>query len=43
MTAVVMQARMGSTRLPAKSLLPLGGSTIVGQTMARLALVPADA
>ena len=43
MTAVVMQARMGSTRLPAKSLLPLGGSTLVGQTMARLALVPADA
>jgi spore coat polysaccharide biosynthesis protein SpsF len=42
MTAVVMQARMGSTRLPGKSLLPLGGSTLVEQAMARLALVPAD-
>ncbi|MGA2548188.1 MAG: NTP transferase domain-containing protein [Rectinemataceae bacterium] len=43
MTAVVMQARMGSTRLPGKSLLPLGGSTLVEQAMACLALVPADA
>jgi spore coat polysaccharide biosynthesis protein SpsF len=34
---------MGSTRLPGKSLLPLGGSTLVEQAMARLALVPADA
>jgi spore coat polysaccharide biosynthesis protein SpsF len=42
MTAVVMQARMGSTRLPGKSLLPLGGSSLVEQAMARLALVPAD-
>jgi spore coat polysaccharide biosynthesis protein SpsF len=42
MTAIVLQARMGSTRLPGKSLLPLGGSTLVGQAMARLALVPAD-
>jgi spore coat polysaccharide biosynthesis protein SpsF len=43
MTAVVLQARMGSTRLPGKALLALGGSTIVEQVMARLALVPADA
>ena len=42
MTAVVMQARMGSTRLPGKTLLPLGGTTLVEQAMARLALVPAD-
>jgi len=33
---------MGSTRLPGKALLPLGGRTIVDQAMARLALVPAD-
>jgi spore coat polysaccharide biosynthesis protein SpsF len=43
MTAVVLQARMGSTRLPGKALLPLGGSTLIEQTMARLALVPTDA
>jgi spore coat polysaccharide biosynthesis protein SpsF len=41
--AIVLQARMGSTRLPGKSLLPLGGSTLVEQAMARLALVPAEA
>lgn len=43
MTAVVLQARLGSTRLPGKALLPLGGSTLVEQAMARLSLVPADA
>ena len=43
MTAVVLQARMGSTRLPGKALLPLGGSTLVEQAMARLSLVPAEA
>jgi spore coat polysaccharide biosynthesis protein SpsF len=42
MLAIVLQARMGSTRLPGKSLLPLGGSTLVEQAMARLSLVPAD-
>ena len=42
MTAVVLQARMGSTRLPGKSLLPLGGSTLVEQAMARLSLVEAE-
>lgn len=42
MLAIVLQARMGSTRLPGKSLLPLGGSTLVEQAMARLCLVPAD-
>jgi spore coat polysaccharide biosynthesis protein SpsF len=39
--AVVLQARMGSTRLPGKSLLPLGGSSLVEQAMARLSLVGA--
>jgi len=43
MTAVVLQARMGSTRLPGKALLPLGGSSILEQAMATLALVPANA
>jgi len=42
MTAVVLQARLGSTRLPGKALLPLGDSTLAGQAMRRLALVPAD-
>jgi spore coat polysaccharide biosynthesis protein SpsF len=39
--AIVLQARLGSTRLPGKALLPLGGSTLVEQAMARLALVRA--
>lgn len=42
MLAIVLQARMGSTRLPGKSLLPLGGSTLVEQAMARLGLVKAE-
>jgi spore coat polysaccharide biosynthesis protein SpsF len=42
-TAIVLQARMGSTRLPGKALLPLGGRTLVDMAMARLGLVPADA
>ncbi len=41
-SAVILQARMGSTRLPGKALLPLGGRTIIDQVMARLALVPVD-
>lgn len=42
-TAIVLQARVGSTRLPGKVLLPLGGRCLVDQVMARLNLVPADA
>lgn len=34
--AVVIQARMGSTRLPGKTLLPLGGSTVLGFLVERL-------
>jgi spore coat polysaccharide biosynthesis protein SpsF len=33
----VIQARMGSTRLPGKVLLPLGSSTVLEQMLARLA------
>jgi spore coat polysaccharide biosynthesis protein SpsF len=42
MLGIVLQARMGSTRLSGKSLLPLGGSTLVEQAMAALALVKAE-
>lgn len=41
-TAIILQARMGSTRLPGKALLPLGGRTIIDQVMTRLSLVPVD-
>jgi spore coat polysaccharide biosynthesis protein SpsF len=37
--AIVLQARLGSTRLRGKALLPLGGSSILEQAMASLALV----
>jgi spore coat polysaccharide biosynthesis protein SpsF len=42
LTAIVLQARMGSTRLPGKALLPLGGSSLVEQAMSRLARVEAE-
>jgi spore coat polysaccharide biosynthesis protein SpsF len=42
LTAIVLQARMGSTRLPGKALLPLGGSSLVEQAMSRLAQVEAE-
>jgi spore coat polysaccharide biosynthesis protein SpsF len=41
--AVVLQARLGSTRLPGKVLLPLGGTALIEQAMIRLSLVNADA
>lgn len=37
---VVVQARMASTRLPGKVLLPLGGSTVLGQVLRRCAAIP---
>jgi spore coat polysaccharide biosynthesis protein SpsF len=40
---LVVQVRLGSTRLPRKALLPLGGATVTDQVLRRLALVPADA
>jgi spore coat polysaccharide biosynthesis protein SpsF len=39
----VLQARLGSTRLPVKVLLPLGGTTLIEQAMIRLSLVASDA
>lgn len=36
--AVVLQARMGSQRLPGKSLAPIGGRTILGHCIERLRL-----
>jgi len=39
---VVVQARLGSTRLPRKALLPLGGTTIIDQVLSRLSLIHAD-
>lgn len=37
-TAAIVQARMSSTRLPEKVLLPLGETTVLGQLVRRLAL-----
>lgn len=42
MTGVVLQARLGSTRLPRKALLPFGEGTILDSCLRRLARVPAD-
>lgn len=41
-SGVVVQVRLGSTRLPRKALLPLGGATMTDQVLARLAFIPAD-
>jgi len=41
-TGIVLQARLGSTRLARKVLAPLGGATLIDQVMARLNLVAAD-
>lgn len=43
MTAVVVQSRLGSTRLPGKALLPLGGATLTDQVLRRLGGLPVDA
>ena len=42
MIAAILQARLGSTRLPAKILMPLGGTTLLEQAMIRLSLVETD-
>ena len=35
-TAILLQARMGSTRLPGKSMRVLGGHTLVAHAIVRL-------
>lgn len=42
MTGVVLQARLGSTRLPRKALLPFGSGTLLESCLRRLSRVPAD-
>jgi spore coat polysaccharide biosynthesis protein SpsF len=42
MTAVVLQARLDSSRLPGKSLLPLGSKPLIFRVMEALSHVPAD-
>ena len=37
---IVLQARMGSTRLPGKVLMPLGGTTLLGWIVQRLRNLP---
>ena len=41
-SGIVVQARLGSTRLARKALLPLGGATLLDMALARLGLVEAD-
>jgi spore coat polysaccharide biosynthesis protein SpsF len=43
MTAVVLQARLDSTRLPGKALLPLSGEPLLLRVMAALVRIPAEA
>jgi spore coat polysaccharide biosynthesis protein SpsF len=40
--AVFLQARLGSTRLPRKALLPLAGDTVVGHAMSNLRKIHAS-
>ncbi|MDR1469706.1 MAG: NTP transferase domain-containing protein [Spirochaetaceae bacterium] len=42
MTAVVVQARLDSSRLPGKALLPLGGKPLLGRVLEALRAVNAD-
>ncbi|MDR0598586.1 MAG: NTP transferase domain-containing protein [Treponema sp.] len=42
MTALILQGRMDSSRLPGKSLLPLGGEPLIYRVMEALASVPWD-
>jgi spore coat polysaccharide biosynthesis protein SpsF len=41
-TAVVLQARLDSSRLPGKSLLPLGGKALIFRVMEALKTLPLD-
>jgi len=42
MTALVLQARLDSSRLPGKSLLPLGGRPLIFRVMEALNAIPVD-
>ncbi len=42
MTTILIQSRLGSTRLPMKALLPLGDSTVLGQVIRRCKRSKAD-
>jgi spore coat polysaccharide biosynthesis protein SpsF len=42
MTALILQARLDSTRLPNKALLPLGGKPLISRVMEALKRVDAD-
>jgi spore coat polysaccharide biosynthesis protein SpsF len=42
MTALILQGRLDSRRLPGKSLLPLDGEALIFRVMEALALVPCD-
>ena len=42
MPAIVLQARLDSSRLPGKSLLPLGGSPLILRVMEALNRIPAE-
>jgi spore coat polysaccharide biosynthesis protein SpsF len=42
-TAVFIQVRLGSTRLPSKALLPFAGSTVIGHVMRAVHMIDADA
>jgi len=42
MLAIVLQARMDSSRLPGKSLMPLGGKPLIFRVMEALNRVPAE-
>jgi spore coat polysaccharide biosynthesis protein SpsF len=42
MTALILQARLDSTRLPNKAILPIGGRPLLERAMRALAAAPAD-
>ncbi|MDR2482685.1 MAG: spore coat protein, partial [Treponema sp.] len=42
MTALILQARLDSSRLPGKALLPLGGRPLIFRVMEALKTLPVD-